>query len=130
MRLLGLLLVGVLALAGCSRGGTPTAELEVVVANQAGMAMSGVAVKAQQINGSDLVDLESTGTTDEAGSTVLTLPVNVVVSVGLSADPESGTRWQQQVTVPAGGVTLYYQYPVPEVACAVVDPVAGCPPTE
>lgn len=133
-RLAALATVGILALAGCSNGGDtdapsdPQSTITVVVANQAGVPLEGVAVGAQQsLGGMDTRELPSTGTTDASGKTTLTLPVNVTASVWLSKDGTE-TRWQNALVVPNTDITLYYQYPV-TLECATVDPTqpSSCP---
>lgn len=126
-RVLLLAAVCVVGLAGCGGSGAPpTAEVTMVVANQAGMPMGGVQVRAQQlVAGTQVLDLEPTTVTAGDGTARLGLPVNAVVSVGLSA-VEGEEHWQQQILIPSGDVDLYYQYPV-TLDCPVVDPLSGCP---
>ena len=130
MRRLALVAVAVIV-AGCrSTSSPPTSAVTVHVANQAGVAMGGVKVRAQQyVTGSELRDLEPTTVTADDGTATLVLPVNVTASIGLSHAPGE-EHWQQQIAVPPSDVTLSYQYPVP-LDCAVVDPTSptSCPPT-
>ena len=129
MRRLALVAVAVVV-AGCgSTSSPPTSAVTVHVANQAGVPMGGIKVRAQQyVTGSELRDLEPTTVTAADGTATLVLPVNVTASIGLSHAPGE-EHWQQQIAVPPSDVTLSYQYPVP-LGCAVVDPTSptSCPP--
>lgn len=130
----------VLSLAGCSQGGDPPAEptsstITVVVANQAGIPLEGVRVRAQQsLAPMEVQDLPQTATTDASGTTTLTLPINIIATIGLAnaIDPATGVateeRWQNAIIVPSENVTLYYQFPV-TLDCATVDPSqpSSCP---
>lgn len=131
----------VFALAGCSQGGDQPTEpptsstLTVVVANQAGIPLEGIHVRAQQtLSPMELVDLPPTATTDASGTASITLPINITATIGLSnvIEPADGLpreeRFQNTLIVPSENVTLYYQFPV-TLDCATVDPSqpSSCP---
>jgi hypothetical protein len=82
----------------------------------------------------EVQDLPQTATTDASGTTTLTLPINIIATIGLAnaIDPATGVateeRWQNAIIVPSENVTLYYQFPV-TLDCATVDPSqpSSCP---
>ena len=139
-KILALGAVLVLSLAACSQGGDQSTEptsstITVVVANQAGVPLEGVRVRAQQsLAPMEVQDLPQTATTDASGTAALTLPINIIATLGLAiaVDPVTGVateeRWQNALIVPGENVTLYYQYLV-TLDCATVDPSqpSSCP---
>jgi hypothetical protein len=130
-----------LVLAGCGSDGgeqpvePPMTAITVTVANQAGVPLEGVHVRAQHIvSSAEMVDLPGNATTDASGNATLTLPVNITATVSLSnvTDPVDGLpreeRYQNALVVPTEAVHLYYQYPV-TLECNTVEPLSptSCP---
>ncbi len=120
----------VLVLAGCG-GDQPTepqtSTVTVHVANQAGLPLGGVAVRAQHmLSPQEVADITS-ATTDTTGTAVLVLPENVTAQIGLGVEEEPPT-WQPPFIVTTSDFGLSYTFWA-DINCGVVDPTSpsSCP---
>lgn len=120
-----LLPAAALLLAACTTPTDPTATVQVAVGDTAGIPVGGLQVQVQQVEGTQVSDLDATTVTAADGTAHLELPVNATVAIGLSRHPDQ-VAWQHQMTVPVGGASLIYQ--VASLAdCPVIDPGAATP---
>lgn len=124
--LLALVVVGVLAVSGCSRDDGPqTSNVAVHVADMAGVAAPGVVVVAQRRISDSQFEQINEAQTDGNGNVSLALPENATVMFGLWKDqpnvPAKYT-WQTPIIVPVDDASLAYSYPVVTSRCPVVQP--------
>ena len=126
--LFALIVVGILAVTGCSRDEPPETDMTIHVSDTAGVATTGITVVANRHISPSQVEQIAQGTTGDDGNTTLSLPENATVAIGLwkqQDGKETVYTWQTPFVVPSDQNTLSYSYNTPN--CPVVVPDEPCP---